>query len=152
LNNRVARYLKRASFLHNPERRKKWVFQGKKWGFPKNIPRLSLFDFGLSPENYKVKNPYGEARSNMWLPAGCCFLSLGLFGPIGVAPSHRGNGTGKALLLACLLDMKLKGYGYAVVGSVKDTDFYRKTVGAVEIPDSTPGYYRNMVRKPGPGD
>jgi ribosomal protein S18 acetylase RimI-like enzyme len=65
---------------------------------------------------------------------------LGFFGPIGVAPSHRRNGTGKALLLACLLDMKLKGYGYAVVGAP----------GAVEIADSTPGYYRNMVRKPEP--
>jgi len=75
---------------------------------------------------------------------------LGLFGPIGVAPSHRGNGTGRALLLACLLDMKLKGYGYAVVGAVKDTDFFKKTVGAVEIADSTPGFYRSMVRKPEP--
>ena len=73
---------------------------------------------------------------------------LGLFGPIGVAEVHRGNGTGKALLLACLLDMKLKGYGYAVIGSVKDNVFFKKSVGAVEIPDSTPGFYRNMVRKP----
>lgn len=74
----------------------------------------------------------------------------GFFGPIGVAPSHQGNGTGRALLLACLLDMKLKGYGYAVVGAVKDIDFFKKTVGAVEIADSAPGYYRSMVRKPDP--
>ena len=72
---------------------------------------------------------------------------LGFFGPIGVAEAHRGNGTGKALLLACLLDMKLKGYGYAVVGSVKDIDFFKKAVGAIEIPDSVPGYYRSMVKK-----
>ena len=71
----------------------------------------------------------------------------GFFGPIGVAETHRGDGTGKALLLSCLLDMKLKGYGYAVVGSVKDIDFFKKTVGAIEIPDSVPGYYRDMVRK-----
>lgn len=72
----------------------------------------------------------------------------GFFGPIGVAPPNRGNGTGRALLLACLLDMKLKGYGYAVVGAVTDTGFFKKTVGAVEIPDSTPGFYRNRVKGP----
>ena len=72
--------------------------------------------------------------------------ALGFFGPIGVDPSHRGGGTGQALLLACLLDMKLKGYGYAVVGAVKDINFFKKTVGAVEIPDSTPGFYRNRVK------
>jgi GNAT superfamily N-acetyltransferase len=74
--------------------------------------------------------------------------ALGFFGPIGVDPSHRGGGTGRGLLLACLLDMKLKGYGYAVVGSVKDINFFKKTVGAVEIPDSTPGFYRNRVKGP----
>jgi GNAT superfamily N-acetyltransferase len=74
--------------------------------------------------------------------------ALGFFGPIGVDPSHRGGGTGRALLLACLLDMKLKGYGYAVVGSVKDINFFKKTVGAAEIPDSTPGFYRNRVKGP----
>ena len=75
---------------------------------------------------------------------------LGLFGPIGVAEAHRGSGTGKALLLACLLDMKLKGYGYAVIGSVNDGVFFKKAVGALEIPDSTPGFYRDMVRKQEP--
>ena len=73
--------------------------------------------------------------------------ALGFFGPIGVAPSHRGGGTGRALLLACLLDMKLKGYGYAVVGAVKDTDFFNKTVGAMEIGDSTPGFYDGRVKE-----
>jgi len=74
--------------------------------------------------------------------------TLGFFGPIGVDPANRGNGTGTALLRACLLDMKLKGYGYAVVGAVKDTDFFNKTVGAVEIGGSTPGFYRIRVKGP----
>ena len=74
--------------------------------------------------------------------------ALGFFGPIGVAPSNRGNGIGKALLRACLMDMKLKGYGYAVVGAAKDTDFFKETVGAVEIPDSTPGFYSGRVKGP----
>jgi len=74
--------------------------------------------------------------------------ALGFFGPIGVDRLHQGKAAGKALLKACLLDMKLKGYGYAVVGAVKDTDFFKKAVGAVEIPESTPGLYRTRVKKP----
>ena len=72
--------------------------------------------------------------------------ALGFFGPVGVAASNRGRCTGSALLKACLLDMKLKGYGYAVVGDVNEPDFYRKTVGAIEIPDSSPGIYRNRIK------
>jgi ribosomal protein S18 acetylase RimI-like enzyme len=74
--------------------------------------------------------------------------ALGFFGPIGVAKSHRKKGTGKALLNACLLDMKNKGYAYAVVGGVKDLDFYKKTVGALEIPDSSPGIYHSRIKGP----
>ncbi len=73
--------------------------------------------------------------------------ALGFFGPVGVDRLHRRKGTGTALLKACLLDMKLKGYGYAVVGAVKDTDFYKNTAGAIEIPGSTPGIYSTWVRK-----
>jgi GNAT superfamily N-acetyltransferase len=70
---------------------------------------------------------------------------LGFFGPIGVEKSHRNRGTGTALMTACLLDMKLKGYGYAVVGAVEATEYYEKTVGAWEIPHSAPGIYKNRV-------
>lgn len=73
--------------------------------------------------------------------------ALGFFGPGGVAEPYRGKGTGRALLLACLLDMKLKGYGYAIIGNVGPSEFFAKTVRAVEIPDSTPGVYRNMLRR-----
>jgi predicted GNAT family acetyltransferase len=71
--------------------------------------------------------------------------ALGYFGPTGVEESQRGQGTGKALLTACLLDMRLKGYGYAVIGSVGPAEFYRKVVGAVEIPDSKPGIWKGML-------
>lgn len=74
--------------------------------------------------------------------------ALGFFGPIGVAKSHRKNGTGKALLNACLQDMKSKGYGYAIIGGVTDTDFYKYTVGAMLIPDSAPGIYQNQIKGP----
>ena len=38
----------------------------------------------------------------------CCYdaTALGFCGPIGVEAASRGNGTGKALLLTSLLDMK----------------------------------------------
>ncbi len=68
--------------------------------------------------------------------------ALGFLGPIGVVEKHRGKGTGKALLLACLLDMKLKGYGYAIIGAVGPVAFYDKAVGATEIPDSTPSIWK----------
>lgn len=71
--------------------------------------------------------------------------ALGMFGPTGVHEDARGKGTGKALLLACLLDMKLKGYQYAVIGSAGPVAFYEKLVGAIEIPDSSPGPYRELL-------
>lgn len=75
--------------------------------------------------------------------------ALGFFGPTGVLKSRRGKGTGKALLLACLLDMKLKGYGYAIIGSVGPADFYQKAVEAVEIPDSTstPSIWKDWLHR-----
>lgn len=72
--------------------------------------------------------------------------ALGMFGPIGVAEACRGQGSGRALLLACLLDMRLKGYAYAVVGAAGPVEFYRKAAGAIVIPDSAPGVYRGMLR------
>jgi len=78
------------------------------------------------------------------MPVGfACYdaTALGFFGPIGVAVPHRRKGTGTALMTACLLDMKLKGYGYAIVGGVEDTQYYIINAKAVEIPDSTPGIY-----------
>jgi GNAT superfamily N-acetyltransferase len=77
--------------------------------------------------------------------------ALGFFGPIGIIEEHRREGTGKALLMACLLDMRLKGYGYAVIGWAEPADFYRATVGALEIPDggsARPSVYKTMLRYP----
>lgn len=73
--------------------------------------------------------------------------ALGFFGPIGVLESCRGNKTGKALLLACLLDMKWKGYGYAVIGSAGPAELYSKNAGAIAILDSTPGLWRTWLRR-----
>jgi ribosomal protein S18 acetylase RimI-like enzyme len=72
--------------------------------------------------------------------------ALGFFGPIGVHEAFRGRHTGSALLRACMLDMKLKGYGYAIIGATTAFAFYEKSAGAVEIPDSTPGIYGSWVK------
>jgi GNAT superfamily N-acetyltransferase len=72
--------------------------------------------------------------------------ALGFFGPSGVDEVFRGRGTGKALLLACLLDMKLKGYGYAIIGDAGPQEFYAKAAGAVVIPASMPGIYKGLLR------
>ncbi len=69
------------------------------------------------------------------------------FGPTGVDEAYRGKGIGTALLLVCLHDMRAQGYGYAIIGAAGPVDFYAKTVGAVEIPDSWPGVYRGMLRE-----
>jgi hypothetical protein len=53
-------------------------------------------------------------------------------------------------MTACLLDMKLKGYGYAIVGAVKDANFYKNAVGAIEIPDSSPGFYHSQIKNSHP--
>jgi hypothetical protein len=72
-------------------------------------------------------------------------VALGVFGPTGVLEGFRRKGTGTALLLAALLDMKLKGYGYAIIGGVGPAEYYRKVIGAEDIPNSTPGLWKNWV-------
>lgn len=69
------------------------------------------------------------------------------FGPTGVDEAQRGKGIGKALLLVCLHDMYAAGYAYAIIGAAGPIDWYKQTVGAIEIPDSTPSIYRGMLRK-----
>ncbi|MGQ8875799.1 GNAT family N-acetyltransferase [Paenibacillus sp. TSA_86.1] len=68
------------------------------------------------------------------------------FGPTGVSPDARGKGVGTALLLASMHAMRADGYGYAIIGSAGPMDFYKRTLGAVEIENSTPGIYEGMLR------
>jgi hypothetical protein len=87
------------------------------------------------------------ARQGQGLIGFACYdaTALGFFGPSGVAEGCRRRGTGTALLRACLMDMRSKGYGYAIVGGVGPAEFYRKAAGAAEIPDSTSGFYRTLL-------
>lgn len=70
----------------------------------------------------------------------------GFFGPTGVDEAARGGGVGHALLLAALLDMRARGYGYAIIGDVGPAEFYARAVGATPIADSTPGIYAGLLK------
>jgi GNAT superfamily N-acetyltransferase len=72
----------------------------------------------------------------------------GFFGPTGVTEEARHKGIGRALLTATLTDMASQGYVYGIIGATTSIEFYRNEVGAIEIPESTPGFYRGML-KPG---
>ncbi|HEX8280277.1 MAG TPA: GNAT family N-acetyltransferase, partial [Chthoniobacterales bacterium] len=71
----------------------------------------------------------------------------GFFGPTGVAEKARRRGAGRALLHAALRDMAAQGYAYAIIGGAAAEEFYRREVGAIEIPDSAPGFYRGMLKE-----
>lgn len=87
------------------------------------------------------------AQRNRQIVGFACYdaTALGYFGPTGVVEALQGKGIGKALLLASLLEMKLKGYGYAIIGWVGPREFYEKSVGAIIIPDSTPGIWKDWL-------
>ena len=69
----------------------------------------------------------------------------GFFGPTGVASTCRGKGIGTALMLKCLHSMRDLGHAYAIVGAASSLEYYEKTVGAIEIADSTPGAYKTRI-------
>jgi predicted N-acetyltransferase YhbS len=73
-------------------------------------------------------------------------IARGFFGPTGVDESVRGQGIGHALLLASLLDLKTMGYAYAIIGDVGPSEFYERTVGATQIPNSEPGIYAGLLK------
>ncbi len=68
------------------------------------------------------------------------------FGPMGVSETFRNQGIGKALLLTSLDAMSAIGYAYAIIGNADSLEFYKKTAGAVEIPGSSPGIYRDRLK------
>ena len=77
--------------------------------------------------------------------------ALGFFGPTGVDEAMRGRGIGEALLFESLSAMRAAGYAYAIIGGVGPAEFYARAVGAVEIPDSSPGIYAGMLSPDGAG-
>lgn len=69
----------------------------------------------------------------------------GFFGPYGVEETRRQEGIGKALMLASLHALKALGQAYAIIGWAGPVEHYRRAVGAIEIPDSTPGIYSHPL-------
>ena len=68
------------------------------------------------------------------------------FGPTGVLEEMRGRGVGKALVLASLWGLREMGYVYGIIAGVGPVEFYEKIVGAIVIPDSSPGIYSDMLK------
>lgn len=77
----------------------------------------------------------------------CCYdvTARGFVGPMGVCPTWRGSGVGKAVLLLALQELAHLGYVYAIIGGVGPQEFYAKTVGAVPIDGSNPGMYVDLL-------
>jgi GNAT superfamily N-acetyltransferase len=67
------------------------------------------------------------------------------FGPTGVVQGERGNGLGRALLLATLHAQRAQGYAYAIIGGVGPAEYYTRAVGAQPIEGSTPGIYGDTL-------
>lgn len=68
------------------------------------------------------------------------------FGPTGVADPERGQGVGKALLIAALWGLRELGYVYGIIGHAGPIEFYQEAVGAIVIPDSDPGIYTDLLK------
>lgn len=68
------------------------------------------------------------------------------FGPTGVAENERGSGIGTALLIASLWGLRELGYVYGIIGGAGPVEFYERAVGAIVIPDSEPGIYKDLLR------
>lgn len=77
----------------------------------------------------------------------CCLNTTfrNFIGPIGVSETQRRKGIGKKLILAVLSQLSIEGYAYAVVGDAGQPDFFKATVNAMEIPESTPGPYPERI-------
>ncbi|NWK56530.1 GNAT family N-acetyltransferase [Verrucomicrobiaceae bacterium N1E253] len=69
----------------------------------------------------------------------------GFYGPTGVSEAARGTGIGKALLFKSMESLKDLGYVYGMIGGVGPEEFYAKAIGAVGIPGSDPGIYRDIL-------
>lgn len=104
--------------------------------------------FANSPVSIYIAERYGEILGYACYDA----TALGFFGPTRVDDSFQGRGIGRELLLACLKDMRKKGYGYAIIGGAGPVEFYEKTVRATVIEGSDPGIYKDflpIIRKRG---
>lgn len=115
-----------------------WVQQafGRGWAGECDIA------FSNSPISCYIATYHGEVVGFGCYDSTC----KNYFGPTGVSEATRGKGIGTALLLACLHALRAQGYAYAIIGAAGPKEYYAKTVGAIEIPGSTPGIYRDLLK------
>lgn len=85
------------------------------------------------------------ARENQHMVGFCVYdaTARGMMGPVGVAERYHRRGIGRHLVVTTLEDMAARGYAYAVVGWAGPQTFFAHTVGAIPIPGSSPGIYRD---------
>src|SRR5258708_10385357 len=69
------------------------------------------------------------------------------FGPTGVLESSRGQGVGKALLMACLWGLREMGYVYGSIGGAPPTEFSTAVAGATVTQDSGPAAYAAPLQR-----
>jgi GNAT superfamily N-acetyltransferase len=85
-------------------------------------------------------------RENQILGYACYeATSPDFFGPTRVLEEEQGKGIGKVLLIRSLEGLRQLGYAYAIIGGVGPQAFYEKSVGAVCIPNSDPGIYKDFL-------
>jgi predicted N-acetyltransferase YhbS len=78
--------------------------------------------------------------------AGYECTARGFFGPMGVAKEFERQGIGRALLLTCLWGLREMGYVYGIIGAAGPVGFYEEAAGAVIIPESSPGFYSDLLK------
>ena len=97
--------------------------------------------FGNSPVSCFI-----ATRGPMIIGYACYHATcMDFFGPTKVLETEQGKGIGKALLIRSLQAMWDEGYAYAIIGGVGPREFYAKVCGAIEIPGSDPGIYRDLL-------
>lgn len=79
-----------------------------------------------------------------------CFdvTARGFIGPMGVGGETRGFGIGRALVVTAAEQLRALGYAYAIIGGVGPQAFYERSLGAMVIPDSSPGIYADLLPDP----
>jgi predicted N-acetyltransferase YhbS len=77
----------------------------------------------------------------------CCYDATckGFLGPAGVERSYRKRGIGRTLMARSLHGMAETGHAYAILGAGRP-NYYEKKFGAIPIPGSTPGIYRDLLK------
>lgn len=92
-----------------------------------------------------------------WLGAYRDASDVGIFGPFGVAPAHRGSGIGAALLDAALASLRSRGYAAALipaVGGERLIAMYADRTGARVVDEfsyDAPQRYRTTILASGAG-